>query len=98
MLLDAISEVELFVDVFITVYVLAIFAYILLSWLTSMTQLPYALRPVQRFLYDVCEPYLRLWRRLLPFSVGPIDFSPMVAIFALIALDRILIAVLGRLH
>ncbi len=98
MLLDAISEVELFVDVFVTVYVLAIFAYILLSWLGSMAQLPSALRPVQRFLYDVCEPYLRLWRRLLPFSLGPLDFSPIVAVFALIALDRILIAVLGRLH
>ena len=98
MLLDAISEVELFVDVFVTVYVLAIFAYILFSWLTSMAQLPSALRPVHRFLYDVCEPYLRLWRRLLPFSLGPIDFSPMVAVLALIALNRILIAVLGRLH
>ena len=66
MLLDAVSEVELFVNVFFDVYMLAIFAYILTSWV----QLPYSLRPVQRFLYDVCEPYLRLWRRILPFRVG----------------------------
>jgi len=94
MVLDAITEVELFVDVFIGVYVLAILAYVLTSWV----QLPYSLRPVQRFLYDVCEPYLRLWRRILPFSAGPIDLSPMVAVFALIAFDRIAIAILERLH
>ena len=58
------TEVELFVNVFIGVYILAILAYILTSWV----QLPYSLQPVQRFLYDVCEPYLRLWRRILPFS------------------------------
>ena len=53
---------------------------------------------MQRFLYDVCEPYLRLWRRLLPFSAGPLDFSPIVAIFALIVLRELLVALLGRLH
>jgi YggT family protein len=94
MLLDAISQVELFVNVFVGVYVLAILAYILTSWV----QLPYSLRPVQRFLHDVCEPYIRFWRRILPFSAGPFDFSPMVAVLALILLERILFAVLGRLH
>jgi YggT family protein len=94
MLLDAVTEVELFVNVFVGVYILAILAYILTSWV----QLPYSLRPVQRFLNDVCDPYLRLWRRMLPFTVGPIDLSPMVAVFALILVERVLIAILDRLH
>jgi len=94
MVLDAITQVELFVNVFVGVYVLAILAYIITSWV----QLPYSLRPVQRFLYDVCDPYLRLWRRVLPFSAGPIDFSPMIAVVALIVLEQIVIAILGRLH
>ncbi len=94
MVLDAITEVELFVNVFVGVYVLAILAYILTSWV----QLPLSLRPVQRFLYDVCDPYLRFWRRILPFSTGPLDFSPMVGVLALIVLERILIAILERLH
>ena len=94
MLLDAVTEVELFVNVFVGVYILAILAYILTSWV----QLPYSLRPVQRFLNDVCEPYLRLWRHMLPFAMGPIDLSPMVAVFALIAVERIVIAILDRLH
>jgi YggT family protein len=92
--LDALTEVELFVNVFVGVYTLAILAYILTSWI----QLPYSLRPAQRFLYDVCEPYLRLWRRIIPVSAGPIDFTPMVAVIALIAFDRIFTAVLERLH
>jgi YggT family protein len=94
MLLDAVNEVELFVNVFVGVYILAILAYII----TSLIQLPYSLRPIQRFLYDVCEPYLRLWRRMLPLSMGGIDFSPMIAVLALIAVERILIAILDQLH
>ncbi len=93
MVLDALTEVELFVHVFVVVYILAILAYILTSWIT----LPYSLRGAQRFLYDVCEPYLRLWRRL-PLAAGPIDFTPMVAVIALILFDRIVIGVLERLH
>ena len=94
MVLDALTEVELFVNVFVGVYTLAILAYILTSWV----QLPYSLRPAQRFLHDLCDPYLRLWRRLIPVSAGPIDFTPMVAVIALILFDRIFNAVLERFH
>ena len=93
-MLDVLTQVELFVDVFVGVYTLAILAYILTLWV----QLPYSLRPVQRFLSDVCDPYLRLWRRIIPVSAGPIDFTPMVAVIALVAFDRIFVAVLERLH
>jgi YggT family protein len=92
---DAISKAETFVDVFITVYTLVIFAYIITSWL----RLPYSptLNRIQRFLYDVSEPYLRLFRRFLP-SFGPLDLSPMVAIIVLWLLDRVLITVLNRFN
>jgi uncharacterized protein YggT (Ycf19 family) len=52
---------------------------------------------VQRFLYDVCEPYLRIFRRVLP-PLGPLDLSPMVAIFVLIILQQVVNALLDRLH
>ena len=94
LLADAISRVETFVKVFIGVYALLIFAYVITSWI----RLPYSLNKVQRFLYDVCEPYLRLFRRLLP-SLGPIDVSPIVGIFVLYGLERIINdVVLDRLH
>lgn len=92
-LLDATSQVELFLNVFVYVYVLAIFLYILASWI----QLPYSLRPIHTFLHDACEPYLRLWRRILPMA-GPLDLSPMVAVIALIVVLQLVIAVLDRVH
>ncbi len=78
-----------------TIYTLVIFAYILTSWL----RLPYStwLNRIQRFLYDVCEPYLRLFRRVLP-SMGPLDLSPMVAVIALWALDYVLVRILDQFH
>ena len=92
MLLDAVSEIERFVSVFAAVYVIVLIAYILTSWV----RLPYSLRPLQRFLYDVCDPYLRLWRRILPFAVGPIDFTPIVAIAAIFVATAIVDAILSR--
>ena len=94
-LADAVSTAQNFVDVFIGVYVLLIFAFILMSWV----RLPYSvwLSRIQRFLYDVCEPYLRLFRRVLP-SMGPIDFSPIVGVIVLFALDRILTRLLELLR
>src|SRR2546422_2052123 len=72
MLADTITSIENFVSVFIFVYVLLIFAFILTSWI----RLPYSpwLNRIQRFLYDVCDPYLRLFRRVLP-SLGPLDLD-----------------------
>jgi len=91
--LDTVTQVELFVDVFISVYILLIFVYVLTSWI----RLPYSLNPLQRFLSDVCEPYLRLWRRILP-SFGPLDLSPIVAFFGLIVLREIMNNILNRFH
>ena len=93
MVLDAVTQVELFVNVFISVYALVVFVYVLTSWI----RMPYSLNPVQRFLYDVCEPYLRIFRRILP-PFGPLDLSPIVAVFALIFGARIVNALLERLH
>ena len=90
LLADAIGSAQSFVQAFALVYTLIIFAYILSTWL----RLPYSpwLNRIQRFLYDVSEPYLRLFRRILP-SMGPLDLSPLVATIAL----WILAAAIGRL-
>ena len=91
---DAADTAAQFVAVFVYVYSALIFAYIILSWI----QIPYALSWLQRFLYDVCEPYIRIFRRLLP-PVGALDFSPVIAIGVLYVL-RLLInrVVIDHLH
>jgi YggT family protein len=94
-LADAISTIGEFVSVFIYVYVLLIFAYIITSWI----RLPYStwLNRIQRFLYDVCEPYLRIFRRILP-PLGPLDLSPIIAIFSLFIINQLIQAILDSLR
>jgi uncharacterized protein YggT (Ycf19 family) len=74
--------------VFLFVYILLILIYVLLSWF----RLPYNLwlNRIQRFLYDVCEPYIGLFRRVLP-PLGFIDLSPLVAIIVLIVVQRVVV-------
>ena len=95
LLYDAVDSVVSFVQVFIYVYSILILAYIITSWV----RLPYSLwlNRIQRFLYDVCDPYLRLWRRILP-TFGPLDLSPVVGVLFLVILGRVLNSLLGRLH
>jgi YggT family protein len=81
LLASAGSFVGHLVVTFCYVYILLILLYVI----SSMLPLPYSiwLSRIQRFLYDVCEPYLRLFRRVLP-SVGPLDLSPFVASLVLV--------------
>ena len=94
-LADAISRAETFVNVFVSVYSLVILLYIVASWL----RLPYSpwLNRIQRFLYDVSEPYLRIFRRLLP-SFGPLDLSPMIGIIVLVIFGQVVIRILDQFH
>jgi YggT family protein len=93
LLADAVSTAQSFVDVFVAVYILLIFVYVLTSWV----RMPYSLNWLQRFLNDVCEPYLRLFRRVLP-PLGPIDLSPIVSVLVLVGLDQIVVRLLDQLH
>ena len=94
LLLDAVDSVRNFLDVFISVYILVIIVYIITSWI----RLPYSpwLNRIQRFLYDVCDPYLRLFRRIVP-PLGPLDLSPMLAVITLLVARAVISSVLGRL-
>ncbi len=87
LLADTATSVRRVVDVFVCVYILLGFAYILPSWI----RLPYQpwLNRAQRFLYDVSDPYLRIFRRFVP-PLGPLDLSPMVAVITLIVIQRLL--------
>jgi len=95
LLYDWVNSVQSFIWVFTTVYTLLILAYIITSWV----RLPYSpwLNRIQRFLYDVCEPYLRLFRRILP-TLGPLDLSPIVGVAFLYVLLYVIDSVLNRVH
>ena len=96
---DAISTAESFVNTLFLVYLICIFLYILSSWI----RLPYNVwvARAQRFLYDVVNPYLAIFRRLLPtLSVGGLglDLSPLIGIFVLYAVQRLILVGLDALR
>lgn len=79
------GDVSTYVSALFTVYIALIFIYILLNLLLSFgVRIPYSRWSdvAMNFLRDVCEPYLRLFRRLLP-TVGNFDFTPIIAILLL---------------
>jgi YggT family protein len=78
-------DIANYLDALFTVYILLIFVYILFNLMFSLgVRPPYARwsDAVLGFLRDVCEPYLRLFRRLIP-PIGMFDFTPMIAIIVL---------------
>ena len=93
MVLDSVTTAQNFIDVFIGVYILVILLWVIASYF----RMPYSLSPVQRFLHDVVDPYLRQWRRFIPM-LGPVDLSPFFGILGLIILREVVDAVLNRLH
>jgi len=96
---DAVGTAQNFVYVLYLVYLLCILAYIITSWIP----LPYNvwLNRVQRFLYDVVNPYLRLFRRFIPqLSVGGLglDLSPIFAILVLTAVYKVVESGIGAFN
>jgi YggT family protein len=79
------------VSVFVAIYILCIFAWVLLSWI----RLPYSrtTAAVQEFLDEVVRPYVRLFR-FLP-TLGPLDLSPVVAVIVLLVAAGLVNALIG---
>jgi YggT family protein len=87
------TEVANYLSTLIYVYILVIFAHIVVGWLFAFgVRPPYArgVDAVIAFLRDVCEPFLALFRRVLP-SFGGLDFSPIVAIIVLELVNSIVV-------
>ena len=75
-----------------SVYTLVIIAYVLTSLALGIgLRIPYARwsDAILTFLREVSEPFLRIFRRILP-SFGGLDLSPIVAIIVLQAAARLL--------
>jgi YggT family protein len=87
------TEIADFLSALLTVYIIVIIAWIVLSFLFSMgVRIPYNrwFNAVMDFLRDTTAPWLNIFRRL-PLRIGPLDLSPIVAIIALQLLGGIVI-------
>jgi len=90
-------DIANYVDALFTVYIVLIFIYILANLMFSFgLRLPYARwsEAILNFLRDVCEPYLRIFRRFIP-PLGMFDFSPIIAIFLLYIVRRLVVAAIS---
>ncbi len=85
------NDIANYVSALFEVYIILIFLYILVNMVFSLGLRPPYSRVsdvILNFLRDVCEPYLRIFRRFIP-TIGMFDFSPIIAIFVLIFVDKI---------
>jgi YggT family protein len=87
------GDIANYVQALFLVYILLIFVYILLNMMFSLGLRPPYSRftdAVMNFLRDVCEPYLRIFRRFIP-PIGMFDLTPMIAIILLYVVQTIVV-------
>ncbi len=88
-LLNALATV---LDIGLTAYYWIIIIRAIVSWVN-----PDPWNPIVQFLYRTTDPVLRPIQRLLPMRGWGIDFSPLVAILAIIFIQKFLVASLSEL-
>lgn len=74
----------------LSLYLYVLFARIILGWVTMFWTPPSSLTPVIRVIYDLTEPIMGFFRRIIP-PIGGLDLSPII-IFIII---RVLIQTLS---
>ncbi|NLS78425.1 MAG: YggT family protein [Chloroflexi bacterium] len=79
-----------FVNVLFWLMNLAVFLRVVLSWLNPN---PYNPNPLVSLIYQITNPILEPLRRIVPM-VGPLDITPIVALFLLAMLQRIILSLL----
>jgi uncharacterized protein YggT (Ycf19 family) len=71
-------------------YALLVVAYVIMSWFAGRGGMLFEL---YRTLGTLCEPYIGLFRRIVP-ATGGLDFSPLIALLVLQYIIRPLVAAL----
>ena len=89
-------DIANYVNALFWVYIVLIFIRVLLSFVPRM---PYnrALSAAVTFVHDTTDPYLNLFRRILPPIGGSgfaLDLSPMVGIFLLFLVQALVVGLI----
>jgi uncharacterized protein YggT (Ycf19 family) len=89
------GDVADYVSALVTVYIILIFARIVISFVPRMPYRPW-LRSVLDFITDTTDPYLGFFRRILP-PIGrgfALDLSPMIGIIVLVLVGGIVVGLI----
>ena len=90
------TDVADYINTLVLVYLVLIFIRILTSWIPRMPYNRY-LAAFLKFVTDVTDPYLNIFRRILPpvrMGPGALDLSPIVATFVLIIVSSIVVGLI----
>jgi YggT family protein len=88
------ADIADYVGALFLVYLVLIFIRVLLSWIPRMPYNPY-LRAAVRFVEETTDPYLNLFRRVIPPIGGggfALDLSPILAIIVLLVVQAIVVS------
>jgi YggT family protein len=91
------DDVADYVNALFLVYIVLIFIRVLLSWIPRMPYNP-LLRTVVDFIHQVTDPYLNLFRRVLPPVGGggfALDLSPIIAIIVLLIAQALVVGLIA---
>lgn len=91
------GDVADYVGALFLVYIILILIRVLMSWIPRMPYNP-TLRAVLDFISETTDPYLNLFRRILPPIGGGgfgLDLSPMIGIIVLYILRGLVVALIA---
>jgi YggT family protein len=91
------GDVASYVDALFLVYIVLIFVNVLSSWIPRMPDNRW-LRGVLEFVAETTNPYLNLFRRVIPPLGGggfALDLSPMIGIVVLFVVRSVVVALIA---
>jgi YggT family protein len=91
------EDVADYVAALFLVYIILILIRVLMSWIPRMPYNP-ALRAVLDFVVETTDPYLNIFRRIIPPIGGGgfgLDLSPMIGIIVLFVLRGLVVALIA---
>ncbi len=80
------------IDFLLTAYMWVIIGRAVISWVNADPH-----NPIVRFLYEITEPVLSRIRRILPVSMGAMDFSPVILIIVIMFLQSFLVPTMKQM-
>jgi len=72
-------------------YTMVIFVYVLMSWIPNSSGI---VGEIYRALGKICDPYLNLFKRLIPPIGGMVDITPIIALLVLQFVVQLVVKIL----
>ena len=72
-------------------YTTVIFVYVLMSWIPTSSGI---VADVYRVLGKICDPFLNIFKRLIPPIGGVVDITPIIALLVLQFVVRLIVNIL----